>query len=70
MTYFKAGPLSRHLLDGMRKTTKTLSQDSRSSGRDLNPGPPVYEAGVLTTRTRRKVFRIERIKVAHDGICA
>jgi hypothetical protein len=28
---------------------KELSQDSRSPGRDLNPGPPEYKAGVLTT---------------------
>jgi hypothetical protein len=30
------------------KTTKHLSQDSLSLGRDLSPGPPKYEAGVLT----------------------
>jgi hypothetical protein len=35
--------------------TKNLSQDSRSPGRDLKPGPPEYEAGVLTTRPRRSV---------------
>jgi hypothetical protein len=28
---------------------KILSQDSLSPGRDLNPGSPEYEAGVLTT---------------------
>jgi hypothetical protein len=32
---------------------KTLGQDSRSPGRDLNPGSPEYEAGVLITRPRR-----------------
>jgi hypothetical protein len=42
-------------LEGLRKTTKNLSQDRRSLGRDLNPGPPEYEAGVLTTRPRRSV---------------
>jgi hypothetical protein len=42
-------------LGGLRKTTKNLSQGSRSPGRDLNPGPPEYEAGVLTTRPRRSV---------------
>jgi hypothetical protein len=36
-------------LEGLRKTTKNLSQDSRSQGRDLNLGPPKYEVGVLTT---------------------
>jgi hypothetical protein len=28
---------------------ENLSHNSRSPGRDLNPGPPEYEAGVLTT---------------------
>jgi hypothetical protein len=31
---------------------ETLSQDSRSTRRDLNRGPPEYEVGVLTTRPR------------------
>jgi hypothetical protein len=35
--------------EGMRKTTKNLSQDSQSLGQDLNPGSPEYDAGVLTT---------------------
>jgi hypothetical protein len=34
-------------LEGLIKTTKNLRPDSRSPGRDLNPGPPEYE-GVLT----------------------
>jgi hypothetical protein len=34
-------------LEGLRKATKT--QDMRYPGRDLNPGPHQYEAGVLTT---------------------
>jgi hypothetical protein len=42
-------------LEGLRKTMKNLSQDSRSRGRDLNTGLPEYEAGVLTTRTQRSV---------------
>jgi hypothetical protein len=29
-----------------------FSQDSWSLGQDLNPGPPKYEAGVLTTRSQ------------------
>jgi hypothetical protein len=36
-------------LERLRKTTKILSQDSRSLGQDLNPGPPEYEPGVLIT---------------------
>jgi hypothetical protein len=42
-------------LKGLRKNTKNLIQDSWSPGRDLNPGPPEYETGVLTTQPRRSV---------------
>jgi hypothetical protein len=42
-------------LEGLRKTTKNLSQDNWSPDGDLNPGPPKYDAGVLTTRLRRSV---------------
>jgi hypothetical protein len=35
----------------MRKTTKT-SQYTQCPGRDLNPGSPEYEAGMLTTLPR------------------
>jgi hypothetical protein len=31
-------------LEQLRKTTKHLSQDSQSLGRDLNPEPSEYEA--------------------------
>jgi hypothetical protein len=41
-------------LEGLRQITITC-QDCRSLGRDLNPGPPKYEAGVLATRPRRSV---------------
>jgi hypothetical protein len=37
---------------------KNLSQDSRSLGRDFNPGPPKYVAGMLTTRPQHLVNRI------------
>jgi hypothetical protein len=43
-------------LEGMRKTTKNLSQDIRSPGWYFNPGLPEYEAGVLTNWSRRSVF--------------
>jgi hypothetical protein len=43
-------------MKGLRKTTKNLSQDSRSPGRDLNPGHPEYEAGLSTTRKRCSVL--------------
>jgi hypothetical protein len=35
------------------KRHENLSQDSRSPGRGLNPGPPKYEARVLTTQPWR-----------------
>jgi hypothetical protein len=44
-TKFKA--LSRNSPRGSEKTTKNLSQDGRSPGRDLNPEPTEYESGVL-----------------------
>jgi hypothetical protein len=33
-------------LDGVRKTTRSVCEVSQSPCRDLNPGPPGYEAGV------------------------
>jgi hypothetical protein len=42
----RSWPDSRHYtshLEGLRKTTKNLSQDSRSPDRDLNPRPPEYD---------------------------
>jgi hypothetical protein len=38
-------------LEGLRKFTENFSQDSPSPGQYFNPGPPEYEAGVLTTRS-------------------
>jgi hypothetical protein len=43
-------------LQGLRKTTRNLNQDSRSPQRDLNPGPLEYEAGVLISRPRSSVY--------------
>jgi hypothetical protein len=42
-------------LEGLGKTTKNLNHESRSPGRHSNPGPPEYEAGVLTSQPRRSV---------------
>jgi hypothetical protein len=36
-------------LEVLIKTKNYLCQDSRSPGRDMNSGPPVYEAGMLNT---------------------
>jgi hypothetical protein len=50
-------PNSRHYpgicLEGLRKTTETLTEDSRFPDRDLYPGSPEYAAGVSTTQPRR-----------------
>jgi hypothetical protein len=48
--------LSGHLLRGRRKTTTNIDMDSRSSGRDLNPGLPKYKAGVFPTPPRGSVL--------------
>jgi hypothetical protein len=42
-------------LEGLRNTTKILSQDNRSPGRNLYPGPPECEAGVLSIGPRRSM---------------
>jgi hypothetical protein len=40
-------------LEGLKNTTKNVSQVSRSLGRYLNSGPSDYEAGVLPSQLRR-----------------
>jgi hypothetical protein len=52
---FKA--LSWHMPGRTEENHENLSQDSLSPGRDLNPEPPEYETGVLTTQPRRSVPR-------------
>jgi hypothetical protein len=37
--------------------THEKPQDIRSPGSDFNPGPPEYEAGMLTTRPRPRRLR-------------
>jgi hypothetical protein len=44
-------------LEGLRKTTKNLSKDSRVSSRNLNPGPIEYEAEA--TRPQRSVYLVK-----------
>jgi hypothetical protein len=43
------------------------SQSSRSPCRDLNPGLPEYEAGVLTTRPRRSVPELRNKQTNQEG---
>jgi hypothetical protein len=42
---------SLHLSGGTEENTKTLNYGNRSSGRNLNPGPPEYEEGVLANHS-------------------
>jgi hypothetical protein len=55
-------------LNGLRKTTKNLSQYSQSPGRDLDTGLREYEAGVLTTRLRRSVTLISPCAKLHQQL--
>jgi hypothetical protein len=48
---------SSQYLPGGNEKPRNVSQDRRSSGGDLNPGFPEYEAGVLTARPRRTVYK-------------
>jgi hypothetical protein len=51
---------------GAEKNKKKLNQHSRSPGRDLYPGSPEYEAGVLTTRPRRSVVFVVVVVVRYS----
>jgi hypothetical protein len=53
--------------EGLRKTTKNFSQNSRSPGRDLNSGLPGNETGVLTSRPRRSAICHGRFHVYNTG---
>jgi hypothetical protein len=50
VAYFKV--LTQNLPGWTERNHENQCQDIRSPGRDLNPGPAEYEAGVLTTRSR------------------
>jgi hypothetical protein len=64
---------SWYLLQGLRKTTKKLSQNSWSPDRNPNPAPPKYEAGVKTTRppcssSLPSVLKVQRERLLKNGI--
>jgi hypothetical protein len=46
---------SSNLTDQMMETAKILSRDSQTPDRDLNPGDPKYEPGLLLTRPQSSV---------------
>jgi hypothetical protein len=48
--------LSWHFSGGTEENDENLSQVNRSPGRDFNPRPPEYEAGVLATRPRHSMI--------------
>jgi hypothetical protein len=59
-----------HLPGGTEENhEKTFSHDSQSPGWDLNPGPPEYEAGVLTSRPWHSVSEYLIDMQLCDGIC-
>jgi hypothetical protein len=47
-----------HLPGETEENKEDLSQDFRSLGRDLNPEPPEYEAGLLTIRPLRLIIKM------------
>jgi hypothetical protein len=50
---FKLYPVIR--LEGLRKSTKQLRQDSRSPAQEFNPGPPEYDtSGIESARYKPK----------------
>jgi hypothetical protein len=49
--------LSQTLPGGTEENHENLSQDCWPPCRDLNPGPPEYEVGVLITRPRRILLK-------------
>jgi hypothetical protein len=50
--------LSRHLAGGSDKNHENRWSEYRSPDRDLNPGPPEYEAGALTTLPRHSALDV------------
>jgi hypothetical protein len=51
------GALSRHLPGGLKKTTKSLSHDSRCPARDSNWAPHEYKSVERYTKSERSVER-------------
>jgi hypothetical protein len=50
--------LSRTVVGETEENHDIISQDIRCSGRDMKPGPPEYEAGMLTTRPQRSFRKV------------
>jgi hypothetical protein len=56
--------LTRHSSGGTEEIHDNLCQDSRFPCLNLYPGPPEYEAGVLTIRLRRTILWLEVIRIS------
>jgi hypothetical protein len=54
-------------LEGVKKTTENLSQDSWSPGQDMNPGPPAYEKEVITTQPQCLVLNLSNSQLNYTG---
>jgi hypothetical protein len=54
---------SRHFPGRTEGKLRKSWQDTRCLGRDFNPGPPEYEAGIVTTRPRRSVSKVQKNKI-------
>jgi hypothetical protein len=51
--------LTWHFPGDTEENHKNLSQNTQSPGRHFSPGPPKYEAEVLTTRSNHSVTVIQ-----------
>jgi hypothetical protein len=50
--------LSKHSPGENEENNEILCQDTWSASRDLNSGPPEYDAEVLTTQQRRSAIAV------------
>jgi hypothetical protein len=57
-------------MEGLRKTTKNLSQNSRCPGRDLNSWSPEYKEGVLVIHSTTTFVAARRRSPSPEGGCS
>jgi hypothetical protein len=60
--------VSQHSPGRVEESRENIRQDSRSAGRDLNPGPPDYEAGMFLTRPRRSATALLPLACTWDVV--
>jgi hypothetical protein len=61
------GTIFRIVLEGTRNPINILNHDNRSPNRNLNPGPPECEAGILTITLRCSRKAITKKKKKNGG---